>query len=72
MSIVFIMSETKEDQSNLAQRSMRYGRVSATMAGLGARLAADKFLGLKIDQAQHADQLTAALGNLKGPLMKVG
>jgi predicted unusual protein kinase regulating ubiquinone biosynthesis (AarF/ABC1/UbiB family) len=66
------MSDSKEDKSNLAQRSMRYGRVSATMAGLGARLAADKFLGLKIDQEQHADQLTAALGNLKGPLMKVG
>lgn len=66
------MAEHKENQSTIAKRGMRYGKVSATMAGLATRLAADKFLGLKIDQAQHAEQLTAALGNLKGPLMKVG
>ncbi|MGN7503478.1 MAG: ABC1 kinase family protein [Alphaproteobacteria bacterium] len=65
------MSEYK-DNTSIAKRGLRYGRVSATMAGLGARLAADKFLGLKIDQPKHAEQLTAALGNLKGPLMKVG
>lgn len=66
------MPDNKENQSTFAKRSVRYGRVSTTMAGLATRLAADKFLGLKIDQTQHAEQLTAALGNLKGPLMKVG
>jgi predicted unusual protein kinase regulating ubiquinone biosynthesis (AarF/ABC1/UbiB family) len=66
------MSENNENKSSFGKRSLRYGRVSTTMAGLATRLAADKFLGLKINQEQHAQQLTMALGNLKGPLMKVG
>ncbi len=42
------------------------------MAGLAAKLAGERFLGIKIERAEHADQLMQALGNLKGPLMKVG
>jgi predicted unusual protein kinase regulating ubiquinone biosynthesis (AarF/ABC1/UbiB family) len=42
------------------------------MAGLAARLAGERFLGLKIERTEHAGQLVQALGNLKGPLMKVG
>lgn len=61
-----------DDQNSLGGRLMRYGRVSGTMAGLAARLAGEKFLGLKIDRADHAKELTEALGSLKGPLMKVG
>lgn len=60
------------DSGGLAGRMARYGKVSGTMAGLAARLAGEKFLGLKIERADHAAQLLAALGNLKGPLMKVG
>ena len=30
-----------------------------------------KYLGIKIDREQHASDLRAALGGLKGPLMKV-
>lgn len=50
----------------------RYGRVSVTMAGLAAKLAGERYLGLKIERKEHADQMMRALGNLKGPLMKVG
>jgi predicted unusual protein kinase regulating ubiquinone biosynthesis (AarF/ABC1/UbiB family) len=50
----------------------RYGRVGTTMAGLAAKLAGEKFLGLKIDRDVHANDLMMAIGNLKGPLMKVG
>jgi predicted unusual protein kinase regulating ubiquinone biosynthesis (AarF/ABC1/UbiB family) len=62
----------KTEKSNLGQRALRYGRVSTTMAGLAARVAGERYLGLKIDRGDHARQLTDALGNLKGPLMKVG
>ena len=41
------------------------------MAGLGARLAGARYLGVKLDRDQHAGQLKAAIGGLKGPLMKV-
>jgi predicted unusual protein kinase regulating ubiquinone biosynthesis (AarF/ABC1/UbiB family) len=62
----------KTDTTRLGGRMARYANVSGTMAKLGARLAGEKFLGIKIDQPAHAAELTAALGNLKGPLMKVG
>ena len=39
-------------------------------AGL-PRVAGQRFLGIEIDRPQHAEELRAALGGLKGPLMKV-
>ncbi len=67
------MSEDKNYKENtVGGRIARYGRVSGTMAGLATKLAGERFLGLKIDRADHARALTTALGNLKGPLMKVG
>ncbi len=50
---------------------MRYARVGRVVGGLAARVAGQRYLGLKIDRAEHAAELTAALGGLKGPLMKV-
>ncbi len=50
----------------------RYGRVSTTVAGLAARMAGEKFLGIKIERTKHAEDLMQAIGSLKGPLMKVG
>ena len=50
----------------------RYGKVSSTMAGLAAKLVGERYLGFKIEREEHAQQLMMALGNLKGPLMKVG
>ncbi len=41
------------------------------MAGLGARLGAERYLGMPIDRERHAADLKAALGGIKGPLMKV-
>jgi predicted unusual protein kinase regulating ubiquinone biosynthesis (AarF/ABC1/UbiB family) len=60
------------DENSMTGRVKRYGRVSTTMAGLAARLVGEKFLGIKIARSDHAAELTQALGNLKGPLMKVG
>lgn len=53
-------------------RMARYGKVSGAVAGLAAKLAGERYLGLKIEREEHAVQLMTALGNLKGPLMKVG
>ncbi len=61
-----------EDKSSLTRKIKRYGQVSTTMAGLAAKMAGEKYLGIKIEREDHAQQLTSALGNLKGPLMKVG
>jgi predicted unusual protein kinase regulating ubiquinone biosynthesis (AarF/ABC1/UbiB family) len=56
---------------SLPGRMRRYARVSTAMGGLAARLAADRYLGLPLDRARHAAELKAALGGIKGPLMKV-
>lgn len=60
------------DKNTLGGRLARYGKVSGTMAGLAAKLAGERYLGLKIERQEHAETLVKALGSLKGPLMKVG
>ncbi len=62
----------KPQKGKMGQRVKRYSQVSTTMAGVAAKVAGEKFLGLKIEREKHAAQLLASLGNLKGPLMKVG
>jgi predicted unusual protein kinase regulating ubiquinone biosynthesis (AarF/ABC1/UbiB family) len=59
------------DDDNLGGRVRRYARVSTAMGGLAARLAGERYLGLPIDRARHAADLKAALGGIKGPLMKL-
>jgi predicted unusual protein kinase regulating ubiquinone biosynthesis (AarF/ABC1/UbiB family) len=58
--------------STAGGRAMRYARVSGTIAGLAARLAGERYLGLTIERDKHAAELLASLGGLKGPLMKIG
>lgn len=65
-------SPASKSEARIGAKLVRYGRVSGAMAGLAAKLAGERFLGIKIERAEHADQLMQALGNLKGPLMKVG
>lgn len=65
------MSKSDEG-STLGQRIGRYTKVSSAMAGLATKLAGEKFLGLSINRDTHAQELLLALGNLKGPIMKVG
>jgi predicted unusual protein kinase regulating ubiquinone biosynthesis (AarF/ABC1/UbiB family) len=59
------------EDDNLAGRVRRYARVGAAVGGLAARLAGERYLGVKLDRDRHAADLAAALGGLKGPLMKV-
>ena len=59
------------DDNSVSGRVRRYARVGTAVGGLAARLAGARYLGLGLDKGQHAQELTAALGGLKGPLMKV-
>src|SRR5687768_9073785 len=64
---------TKSTERKSAGRTLaRYGKVSTTMAGLAARLAGERYFGIKIEREDHARALQEAMGSLKGPLMKVG
>jgi predicted unusual protein kinase regulating ubiquinone biosynthesis (AarF/ABC1/UbiB family) len=59
------------DENSFAGRARRYAQVSTAVGGLAARLAGERYLGLKVDRGRHAADLKAALGGIKGPLMKV-
>jgi predicted unusual protein kinase regulating ubiquinone biosynthesis (AarF/ABC1/UbiB family) len=59
------------DEDSFTGRVRRYARVGSAMGGLAARLAGERYLGLKVDRERHAADLKAALGGIKGPLMKV-
>lgn len=60
------------EKDSFGSKVKRYGKVSGTMAGLAAKLAGERYFGIKIEREEHAEKLLGALGNLKGPLMKVG
>ncbi|MCA3245374.1 MAG: AarF/ABC1/UbiB kinase family protein [Azospirillum sp.] len=59
------------ESNSLGGRLARYARVGSAMGGLAVRLGAERVLGVEMDRAKHAAELRAALGGLKGPLMKV-
>ncbi len=59
------------EDDNIAGRVKRYAKVSTSVGGLAARLAGERYLGIKVDRENHARDLKNALGGLKGPLMKV-
>src|SRR5580700_1380468 len=59
------------DEDSFTGRVRRYVRVGSAMGGLAARLAGERYLGIGIDRERHAADLKAALGGIKGPLMKI-
>jgi len=61
---------TDDEGDSLGGRLGRYAKVGASMGGLAARLAGQRYLGWTLDRDKHASELKAALGGLKGPLMK--
>ncbi|MGD0867138.1 MAG: AarF/ABC1/UbiB kinase family protein [Rhizomicrobium sp.] len=61
--------ETRED--GIARRLSRFARVSAGLTGVAARGAGRRLTGTKMVSAANAVDLTAVLGNLRGPVMKV-
>src|SRR5260370_17555212 len=59
-----------DEGPSLGGRLGRYARVGASVGGLAARLAGERYLGWTLDRGKHASELRSALGGLKGPLMK--
>ena len=65
-------SEKPDSEKNrFSARAARYARVGANVGGVAARYAGRRILGGTPNRAGEASALASALGNLKGPLMKV-
>lgn len=60
-----------DNENGIGSQVRRYARVGRSMGGLAAKLAGERYLGIEINRDDHAQDLRAALGGLKGPLMKV-
>src|SRR6266568_7464477 len=59
------------EANRFSARAARYARVGANVGGVAARMAGARLLGRGLDRARNAAGLAAALGGLKGPIMKV-
>ncbi len=60
-----------EEESRLSARAARYMRVGTNVGTVVVKAAGQRLLGMKNDDAKLAAELAAALGGLKGPIMKV-
>jgi predicted unusual protein kinase regulating ubiquinone biosynthesis (AarF/ABC1/UbiB family) len=59
------------ERNRFSARAARYARVGANVGGVAAKVAANRVMGRELDKGKNAGELSAALGGLKGPIMKV-
>src|SRR5436305_225040 len=64
-------SMTDREQNRFSARAARYARVGTNVGGVAAKFAASRLFGFGLDRGKNASDLAAALGGLKGPIMKV-
>ena len=62
---------TDREKNRFSARAKRYARVGTKVGGVAARIAGQRLVGAQGGRAGNALALAAALGGLKGPIMKV-
>jgi hypothetical protein len=62
---------TDREKNRFSARAKRYANVGTKVGGVAARMAGARLFGIRIDRAANALEMTATLGGLKGPIMKV-
>jgi len=60
-----------KEKNRFTARAMRYASVGANVGGVAARIAGRRLFGRDPERDKDAASLAAALGGLKGPIMKV-
>ncbi len=60
-----------EEANRFSARAARYMRVGTNVGAVAARVAGQRLFGRETDSSRNAADLAAALGGLKGPMMKV-
>ncbi|WP_343562108.1 ABC1 kinase family protein [Kiloniella sp. b19] len=59
-----------DNRANVGGRLKRFAKVGVSVGGLAAQVAGNRVFGMSLDRDKHSSELKAALGGLKGPLMK--
>ena len=59
-----------DETARLSRQVRRFAKVGAGVGGLAAQLVGARVFGTQLDRGRHSADLKAALGGLKGPLMK--
>jgi predicted unusual protein kinase regulating ubiquinone biosynthesis (AarF/ABC1/UbiB family) len=62
---------TDREKNRFSARAKRYANVGTRVGGVAARIAGQRLVGAQGGRAGNAFALAAALGGLKGPIMKV-
>ena len=62
---------TDREKNRFSARARRYAKVGTKVGGVAARIAGQRLVGAQGGRAGNAFALAAALGGLKGPIMKV-
>ncbi len=65
------MEQMDNEDNRFSARAARYVKVGTNVGSVAAKVAGQRLLGFEADNSRQAAQLAAALGGLKGPLMKV-
>ena len=65
------MGMDNTENNSLSGRIKRYAKVTGAVGGIAARVAGQRYLGLNLGKQEMPADLKSALGNLKGPVMKV-
>lgn len=60
-----------DEQNRLTARAARYVKVGTNVGTIAAKVAGQRLFGIEGDDRKTAADLAAALGGLKGPIMKV-
>jgi predicted unusual protein kinase regulating ubiquinone biosynthesis (AarF/ABC1/UbiB family) len=59
------------EDNRFTARAARYVRVGSQVGAVAAKVAGSRLFGYELDRGRNAAELAAALGGLKGPIMKV-
>lgn len=62
---------SQNEENRFSARANRYMRVGTNVGSVAAKVAGQRLFGIAGDQSKNAADLAAALGGLKGPMMKV-
>jgi predicted unusual protein kinase regulating ubiquinone biosynthesis (AarF/ABC1/UbiB family) len=60
-----------DEENRLTARAARYVKVGTNVGAIAAKVAGQRLFGMATDDQKTAADLAAALGGLKGPIMKV-